>query len=186
MNETILQEETWKSIKGYEGWYEVSSFGRVRSCDRIITQWSQYGHNIERKLKGQIINPTDNGYGYQIVGLAVNRKKKNQYVHRLVAEAFLDNPDGKAEVNHKDANKKNNHISNLEWVTRQENMDCAVSHMCHPKNGRPTKTGEKYITIKRGRYRLNMGKYFDRRFRTLEEAVAMREVLLRDGKHYAR
>ena len=179
------QDEEWRSIKGYEGWYEVSSFGRVRSCDRTIVQWSRYGHNIERTLKGQAIKPTDNGHGYQMVSLTVNQHRKAHYLHRLVAEAFLDNCEGKLEVNHKDADKMNNHVSNLEWCTRIENVACAVPHMYHEKRRKPGKTGEKYITMRKGRYRLNIGKKIDRRFKTLEEAVAMREVIMRGGEHDA-
>lgn len=178
--------EVWESIAGYEGWYEVSNLGRVRSCDRTIEQWSMYGHTIQRRLKGKLIHGNDNGNGYLVVNLRKNQKRESCYIHRLVAEAFIENPCGKPEINHIDANKKNNCVTNLEWCTRSENIACAVPHMRHPKNGRPTKTGEKYITLKKGRYRLGMGKVCDRSYKTLEEAVAAREVITDGGQHYAR
>lgn len=68
------------------------------------------------------MTPTDNGYGYLIVGLSKNGKRKNFYLHRLVAEAFIPNPENKPEVNHKKGNKYDNRACNLEWVTRSENQ----------------------------------------------------------------
>lgn len=179
--------EVWKDIPGYEGWYQVSNLGRVRSLDRVIEQWSRYGHTIHRDIKGQFLTPTDNGYGYMIVGLATNQIRRNYYVHQLVAEAFIPNPEGKSEVNHKDYDKTNNAASNLEWVTRLENVHYSQHRMRKPRNKcRPTNTGEKYISMKNGKFRLNLGKVCDKRFNTLDEAVAMREVFIGDGKHYAR
>lgn len=98
--------EVWKDIQGYEGLYQVSNMGRVKGL-----------------RKNKILHQLQRGHGYLTVDLykdGVPRKKES--VHRLVATAFIPNPDGKREVNHIDENKQNNMATNLEWVTRSENM----------------------------------------------------------------
>ena len=100
--------EIWKDIKGYEGLYQVSNLGRVKSL----------------KNREKILNPfSDNNY--LNVDLFKNRKKKRYKIHRLVAITFIPNIDNKPEVNHIDGNKENNCISNLEWTTSSENMQHA-------------------------------------------------------------
>ena len=111
--------EIWKDIKEYEGLYQVSNLGRVKSLPRLVTQWNRF-QNItysipEKILSLQIVN------NYYSVKLSKKGKIKSYRVHRLVAEAFIDNPDNLPEVNHKDENKLNNNIDNLEWCTRQYN-----------------------------------------------------------------
>lgn len=93
--------EQWTQIKDYEE-FEVSNFGRIRKGEKIY-------------------KPINNGYNYLGVGLRKNGVKKRYYIHRLVASAFIENPENKAEVNHIDGNRLNNNLSNLEWVTRSEN-----------------------------------------------------------------
>ena len=97
--------EIWKPVKGYEGYYEVSNFGQVRNA----------------KTK-QILSPGDNGQRLQVT-LSKEGVKKAHGVHRLVAEAFIvnDYPDSKTQVNHKDNNRYNNCVDNLEWVSPSEN-----------------------------------------------------------------
>lgn len=109
--------EIWKPIKGYEGLYEVSNFGRVRSLDHIVK--SKGG---TRMVKGRIIQSRSKTNGYMRVNLWKDNVANTFLVHRLVAEAFLDNPNNYTEVNHKDENKQNNKDSNLEWCTHQYNM----------------------------------------------------------------
>lgn len=92
--------EEWKSITGYEGLYEVSSYGRVRSLDRYVKSKS----NSNRLQKGKVLSPTKHKTGY----LVVNLKNKMFRVHRLVAQAFISNPEGLSQVNHKDEDKTNN------------------------------------------------------------------------------
>lgn len=120
-----MKNEIWRPIKGYEGLYEVSNCGNVRSVDRVIID----SDGVKRLLKGKIIKPAKQNKGYLVCGLWKNSKPKTITVHRLVAQAFLPNPDNLSEVNHKDENKDNNFIflkkdgsvdlnkSNLEWCT---------------------------------------------------------------------
>lgn len=180
--------EIWADIRGYEGWYQISNRGRVRSTDRVLEQGSRYGHSIKRHIIGKLLVPTDNGNGYLIVALHKNNKRDNHYVHRLVAEAFLDNPQKFPVVNHLDYNKKNNSIENLEWTTQIKNTQYSIQNMCVPKDGKPSSTGEKYITRKKGRWRLNIQRKclrVDKLYSSLEEAILAKEAIMGDEKHFA-
>ena len=99
--------EIWKDIQDYEGLYQVSNQGRVKS-------------------KNGILHLNTNTYGYKHVTLSKNNKQKTVVVHLLVAGAFLDNPLNKPQINHKDGNKENNTVANLEWVTQIENNRHAI------------------------------------------------------------
>lgn len=177
--------EKWLDINGFNGRYQVSSLGNIRSQDYRIEQTSRWGHRVARIMPGKLMKPTDNGSGYLIVGLRQGAVRKNHYVHRLVAEAFCLKSDGASEVNHIDANPHNNQCSNLEWVTHQSNIDAAVPHMKHQKNSRLPKSGEKYILFKRNQYRLVIKGKIDLCFDSLDEAVRAREVILNGGQHHA-
>ncbi len=118
MDNYNIEKEVWKDIEGWEGYYQVSNFGNVRSLDREIV----YSTGRKEIRRGQLIKPNFNkSNGYLSVGLNKGKNKKRAYVHRLVALSFCDNPHGKPEVNHRDEIKTNNHYKNLEWVTRLEN-----------------------------------------------------------------
>lgn len=110
--------ELWSDVVGYEGRYEVSTLGRVRSVDRTIVD-----SHCKREFKGVILTSTEhNGkQPYYYVSLSSGGVIEKELVHRLVATAFIDNPDGKPQVNHKDCNVHNNTLKNLEWVTNAEN-----------------------------------------------------------------
>lgn len=109
-------EEIWKDIKEYEGLYQVSNLGRIRSLDRYRkTGISGY---IQR---GRILIGSKRGPGYLGVSLTKKDVKKSVLIHRIVAETFIPNPDGKKEVNHKNGIKTDNRVMNLEWSTRKEN-----------------------------------------------------------------
>ena len=110
-------EEIWKPVVGYEGFYEVSNIGKVRSLARIV----ECNDGRKRKLKTRILRQSCAPSGYYMVTLHKNGKQKSGLVHRLVCEAFIPKPLGKDEVNHKDENSKNNNATNLEWVTAKEN-----------------------------------------------------------------
>lgn len=103
--------EIWKEVEGYEGLYEVSNFGRVRSL----------GNDKTRKTK--ILKAGERKDGYLQVGLCKNKKQKIFRVHRIVAQAFIPNPLNLPEVNHKDEDKTNNRVENLEWCSRKYNVN---------------------------------------------------------------
>lgn len=160
-----MELEAWKPIKDYEGLYEVSNLGRVKSTRKIL-------------------KPRDTPNGYYHVGLYKDKKRTEHYIHRLVAQAFLDNANGYREVNHIDENKKNNKVSNLEWCGRAYNVSYSAYKLRKPHNyPKQGKTGHKYISVNasgsyRVRYRtLKVDKTFD----TLEQAQAFLSEVLKNG-----
>lgn len=108
-----LEGEIWKWIKDYEGFYQISNFGRAKSFN-------------PRYTKPRILTPVLHKNGYLHICLRRNSKSKNFSIHRLVAEAFIPNPENKLTVNHKDGNKFNNCVENLEWATSSENSRHAI------------------------------------------------------------
>lgn len=133
-------EEIWKDVEGYEEFYQISSLGRVKSKDRLIS--SRGGKFVK---PGRVMKLHVNRTGYYYVLLTDgNKKAKNIKVHRLVAMNFIDNPLSKPFVNHIDGDKLNNTITNLEWVTPKENIEHAIEiglfkpkEMCrHKKDAR--------------------------------------------------
>lgn len=111
-------KEVWKDIEGYEGLYQVSSYGRVKSLAKKLTRRD----GIDVNYKERVLKPYNCDGGYQVVALYKNNDRTQVLVHRLVAQSFLDNPENKPEVNHIDFNTANNNLFNLEWTTRQENI----------------------------------------------------------------
>ena len=99
-------EKIWKPIIGYENLYKINNYGEVLSL-----------------RSNKILKPNNNGIGYFIIQLCKNGKRKNYLIHRLVAEHFLDNPNNLPEVNHKDEDKSNNFVNNLEWCKHKYNMN---------------------------------------------------------------
>lgn len=114
--------EIWKDIENYEGLYQVSNLGRVKSLGRVVKRTD----GRIRTLKERIRKPVLDTKGYVITNLYKESKGKNFYVHRLVAETFIDNVDNKLEVNHINGVKDDNRLVNLEWNTRSENIQHAV------------------------------------------------------------
>lgn len=115
--------EEWRDIKGYEGYYQVSNLGRVRSLDRAIKNKGNLGNNKISHYKGKTLSLVKNKKGYLRVILTKNCQGKGYSVHRLVAQAFIPNPNGFPEVNHIDENKINNYVNNLEWCTTKYNIN---------------------------------------------------------------
>ena len=109
----VFDDEIWKDIQGYEGQYQVSNYGRIKSLSRKISNGTGYYISKEKILKGHV-----NTKGY----IQVELQGKPLLVHRLVAEAFIENPYDKPQVNHIDGDKSNNMTTNLEWVTNGENQ----------------------------------------------------------------
>lgn len=114
--------EVWKDITGYEGCYQVSNLGRVRSVPRCDTVVYSTGTVWHRKRKGLIIKQQNHRKGYKLVNLYKNGIGVTHFVHRLVASEFISNPSDLPQVNHQDGNKNNNAVDNLEWCTCYENI----------------------------------------------------------------
>ena len=115
----IYTQEIWKDIENYEGLYQISNLGNVRSLDRDIT----YVTGRVQRLHGMLLKHTKQADGYYTVGLYdINHKVKTKTIHRLVAIHFLANPCDYPEVNHIDGNKANDAVTNLEWVTELQNI----------------------------------------------------------------
>jgi len=119
MTETVVHvttdSEVWKDVVGYEGLYQISTFGRVKSLKRFDTRGNL--------LKSRILKNVSRGNGYLSVDLCKNATAKLFDLHRLVAQAYIPNPDSKPQVNHIDEDKTNNNVDNLEWVTIKENAN---------------------------------------------------------------
>jgi hypothetical protein len=122
-------QEIWKDVKNYEGCYQVSNLGRVRSLTRKVKTF-----NGVRTSKGQILKPLKTNTGYYRVDLKQNQKNKYISIHRLVAETFIPNPNNYPIINHKDNNPQNNCIDNLEWCTQSYNVKYAYKY----GNAKPT------------------------------------------------
>ena len=118
--------ERWKPVNGYEGIYEVSSHGRVRSLDRTVTR---SGGQVRRK--GKVLRATLNPGGYPVVSLYRQGRPKNRYVHALVAEAFFGTRPKGMEVCHNDGDPTNNHLDNLRYGTSSDNELDKVRHGTH-------------------------------------------------------
>ena len=130
-------EEIWRDIKGYEGKYQISNTGNVKSLERTV--WNGRGYRI---VPEKILEGYDNGEGYLYVTLWKDGKDKKYRINRLVAQAFLENPNSLPEVNHKDEDKTNNRVENLEWCDRLYNLTY---------NGRAKKAGKKVAEKLKGR-----------------------------------
>ena len=110
-------KEMWKDIKDYEGLYQVSNLGRVKSLERL----AKSNNNNYRIVKEKLLKQSEDKDGYKRVSLNKNNKSKLCTIHRLVAEAFIPNPNNYPCINHKDENKQNNNLENLEWCTVKYN-----------------------------------------------------------------
>ena len=138
MDNFNIEEEVWKDISGFEGYYQVSNKGRVRSLDRKV--WSEkrgafYSH------KGKVLKLTESR-GYLHITLRKNYKPITMQVHRLVAEAFIPNPKNLEYINHKDENKNNNRLENLEWCTPKYNVYYGENSRIRPVMATNISTGK--------------------------------------------
>lgn len=129
--------ELWKDVTGYEGLYQVSNLGRVRSLDHE-TEVVRGGSTLIISKKGKVLSPTKRKHGYlgvMLYGKGGHKKRgfKTFSVHRLVAEAFVENPNGYDEVNHIDECKQNNRADNLEWCDRKYNTNFGTTQQRRAK-----------------------------------------------------
>lgn len=114
----MLENEIWKPVENYEGIYEVSNLGRVRSLERYVQN-----HGVLELRKGRILKPGISGNGYNYICLSKNGNRKWCGVHRLVAQAFIPNPNNLPVINHRNEVKTDNRIENLEWCTYKYNNE---------------------------------------------------------------
>lgn len=167
---TRANSEIWKDIDGYEGLYKISNKGNVFSIKR-----------------NTLMHPTNNGNGYLIVGLTKNTRK-NQYIHRLVANAFLANENNYKYVNHKDYNTMNNEYNNLEWCSQKDNVKYSCERMKHENinNSKKSKTGFKYIywNKKYNGYRVHMPNIKEKYFKNIDDAICYRDEIINKNKNY--
>ena len=127
----MSKNEVWKDVKGYEGLYKVSDRGNVFSVERTSTN--------NRKFGGITLKPSYDKDGYLMVNLYKNGVIKTKKIHRLVTEAFIPNPESHPEVNHRDEVKTNNYVENLEWCTREHNLNYGT------RNERSSRTNSKKV-----------------------------------------
>lgn len=166
-----MEEEIWKDIPGYEGLYQVSDQGRVRSLDRIVAH-SRYGF---QSLKGRILRQHKNGDGYFQIGLNKDSHRKRYRTHRLVAQTFIPNPNSKPEVDHINTKRDDNRIENLRWATLKENQNNSLTQKKrsdsmkgdkHPMYGKLGKTNPNSKPV----YQVSMDGNIIRKWNALSEA----------------
>ena len=146
-----MDNEIWRYIPEYEALYQVSNIGRIKSLHKQVS---------EKVLNNQLSN------GYLTVGLSKNGKTKYFKVHRLVALAFIPNPDNKRDIDHIDLNKINNNVNNLRWSSRSENNINKKAY---------SNTGKKFIYKKRNSFKVQFKNISETKtFKTLEEAIQYR------------
>lgn len=138
MNKDI---EVWKDIPEYQGYYQISDRGRVKSLMRTVTVKSstKYPNGRSVVYKEKILNPMCDANGYLFVQLYKNDKFKSKRIHRIVAQVFLQNPNGFSQVNHKDENKENNRVDNLEWCDAKYNVNYGTGKYRKVRNNIPVK-----------------------------------------------
>lgn len=164
----------WRSIKGYEGLYEISNKGRVKSLARYYKAFGYRKIIIEEK----IMSPVESPQGYYQIGLSKEGAKKHVQIHRLVAQAFIPNPQSLPFINHKDENKKNNCVDNLEWCTPEYNVNYG-SGIARAKEARKTKKIKRAEEIRKAKQLRKPAKK-DEIEMVLKEANMTKTVLAND------
>lgn len=168
-------KEIWKTIKDYEN-YEVSNYGRVRS---LIFK----NNNTCKKREKPLIMKFSKRSGYYVINLRNENGRKSFQVHRLVAKAFLKEDTKRKFVNHKDENRLNNKVDNLEYCTQKENVNWSKRKSQHCKKFK-SKLNEQYIRMKYNKYELTLKKKYIGLYDTLEEAIIVRNRLIKGDAYY--
>lgn len=166
--------EIWKDVKGFEGKYKVSNLGRVKSLN--VNKFNPFINKTNIIYREKILKPINNGNGYLQVQYHYNegnkKRRKVLYIHRLVAEAFIPNPENKKEVDHINREKSDNRVENLRWSTRSENdsnRDPIKTHK--PHFSKLTNINLHYIAKKKSKYRVRIPlTKTEKYFKTLKEA----------------
>lgn len=122
-------KEEWRPVKGFEAYYEVSSLGRIKSLSRLVRVHRKNGEIQQRVTKEKIRSICRNTHGYDVVVLYGDAGETHKQVHRLVAEAFIPNPQKLEQVNHKNGIKNDNRVENLEWISRKGNALHAIYNL---------------------------------------------------------
>lgn len=118
----LMAHEEWRDVVGYEGLYEVSNLGRVRGVERHYYRQDSRGVSYPVVVRARMLNQTENSNGYYRVSLSRDNHVKQAFVHRLVAMAFVENPDNLPVIDHIDGDRHNNDASNLRWCTQGDNL----------------------------------------------------------------
>lgn len=156
------KKEIWRDVVGFENLYKVSNFGNVISIEREVPN----GPCTTRIVPSTTLSKLDNGKGYITVTLSKGCTPKKYYIHRLVATAFLPNPNSFKEINHKDENKSNNHLSNLEWCTSSYNKryGTCIKRLIETRNKNKRGSYEKPV------YAYDLNGNFVKEYRSIAEA----------------
>lgn len=164
-------EEIWKDIKGYEGLYQVSNLGNIRSL--------KFKNNIIEKERIRVLRQQLRN-GYLTINLTKNGKRKNYQIHRLVAQEFISNPNQYSIVNHKDYKKTNNRVDNLEWCTQKYNVNYSICNMKNKVHVKNTETYGIYYREKHNNYEVNLKKKYYGKFSNYNEAKKKRDEILNE------
>ena len=142
--------EEWRDVLGFEGLYQISNFGNVKTLARPAPT-THRGHIGYRIIRERLMKPAHGTRSYNCVRLRKDGKTITRRVHRMVAEAFIPNPNNLPEVNHKDDNKYNNRVDNLEWCTHKQNMNSGtVAMRIGNSNRNKVRSAEQRLRISAG------------------------------------
>lgn len=175
-----MDNEYWKPVVGYEGLYEVSNLGTVKSLHKIINK-GEFGmvEFPEKILKVVMRGP------YRAVRIYKNKKGTRYSVHRLVAQAFIPNPKNKRQVNHIDGDKLNNNVNNLEWCTPYENTRHAIKNGLFSDAPIGEKNGQSKLTTENVLYIKNTRRIVSRRDLSLQFKISIKQVdRIRSGERW--
>lgn len=169
-------KEVWKNVIGYEGLYQVSSKGRLRALERNTTYFTKNGKEITHKRKARLLSPTQDADGYMKTTLTnTEGVRLNKYIHQLVAQSFLKNPNNKPCVNHLNGVRDCNDVENLEWTTiADNNKHGRLRHEGLIPNSTLTKTDVKEIRFlnAHGVRQKTLAKIFEVNVRTIYRTIS--------------